>query len=737
MNAVGKSIPRTDALAKVRGQARFAGDHAMPDALHMRILFAGRPHATIESIRIQDAQSKPGVAAIFTGADVPKNRYGLVIPDQQVLCTDIVRFVGDQVAAVVAETPDLADEALRAIHVRYRDLPVLDSTAAALQHGAPQIHSRYPGNIMKSIRIRRGNMAKGFARAALIFENEYCTPAQEHAYLEPEAGLAYLDEQGCITVLAAGQNPHDDQRQIAEALGIPLEKIRVKYGPVGGAFGGREDVSVQILLALAAWELGRPVRIRWSRAESIIGHCKRHAMTIRHKWGVDDRGRILAAEVDITADAGAYAYTSPLVLECLDSLCVGPYEVPNVSMDGRMVCTNNIPSGAFRGFGGPQVAFAAEQQAERLADRLGIDPVTMRLRNCLRDNSLLPTQSSIPGKVSLPALIEECARQIGFAPRGGTWQYPEARAKNGMARGFGISAGLRHSGFGHGFPEGSEARVTLHGSASIERVEIHSAAPNVGQGSHDAFRQIAAQALGVPLEIVCFEPSDTLIIGDSGGGSASRLTFVAGNSVALAAARALEQWRAENRPASATAIWRPPATTAPDPETGECIDNFTYSFAAHGVEIDVDLDTGEIRVRRVVAVHDVGRAVNPAQAVGQIQGGVVQAHGWTLLEHFLTQGGQVLSDQLSTYLIPTSLDIPGQVDAILIEEPDPNGPFGARGLGEIPFVPLAPAVISAIHHAVGIWFDDLPVLPERVLERLTEDLGHQRAEREDTPMMAS
>jgi CO/xanthine dehydrogenase Mo-binding subunit len=722
MSVVGRSIPRSDALAKVNGQARFADDHSMPDALHMRILFSGRPHASIEFLDIKNALSMPGVTAVLTGADVPNNIYGLVIPDQQVLCTDIVRFVGDQVAAVVAETPDLAEKALRRIHVGYRDLPAVDSTATALKPSASQIHPRYPGNVMKSIRIRRGNTSEGFARAALILENEYFTPAQEHAYLEPEAGLAYLDEHGCITVLAAGQNPHDDQRQIAEALAIPLEKVRVKYGPVGGAFGGREDVSVQILLALAALRLGRPVRIRWSRTESIIGHCKRHAMTIRHKWGVDDGGRILAAEVDIIADAGPYAYTSPLVLECLDSLCVGPYDIPNVSMDGHMVCTNNIPSGAFRGFGGPQVAFAAEQQIERLADRLGIDPVTMRLRNCLRDGSLLPTQSSIPGKVSLPRLIDKCAHQLGFRAQEGTWQHPEVGVQNEVAHGYGISAGMRHSGFGHGFPEGSEARAILYGSGAIEQVVIHSAAPNVGQGSHDAFRQIAAQALDVPLEIVRFDPSDTLAIGDSGGASASRLTYVAGNSVALAALAALERWRAEDRPASATATWHPPATTAPDPETGECVANFTYSFAAHGAEVEVDTETGEIRVRRVVAVHDVGRAVNPAQAKGQIQGGVVQAYGWTLLENFLSQGGQVLSDQLSTYLIPTSLDIPAVVDAILIEEPDPNGPFGVRGLGEIPFVPLASAVTNAIHDATGIWLDILPVTPERMLEQLAERL---------------
>lgn len=278
--------------------------------------------------------------------------------------------------------------------------------------------------------------------------------------------------------------------------------------------------------------------------------------------------------------------------------------------------TNNIPGGAFRGFRGPQVAFAAERHIDRLAERLGMDPVSIRLRTFLREDSLLPTQSTIPGKVSLPVLIEECAQQIGYKSAAGKWQPPRGQERYGVARGYGISAGMRYCGFGHGLPEGSEVRVALFGSASIERVEIHSAAPNVGQGSHDAFRQIAAQVLDIPLEIVIFEPTDTMNVGDSGGASASRLTYVGGTSVALAAKRALEHWKAEERPASATASWHPPVATAADPETGECVDNFTYSFGAHGVEVDVDTYTGQIRARRVVALHDVGKAVNPQQAIG-------------------------------------------------------------------------------------------------------------------------
>lgn len=718
MSAIGVSIPRADATGKVTGEARFAADLEHPDALHMQVLFAGRPHARIESIQTERAKAAPGVKAVFTGQDVPNNRYGLMVADQPVLCTEVVRFVGDQVAVVVAETQDMATQALKLIHVRYAELPVIDSASQALQSEAPQVHPRYAGNIMDQIRLRRGDVSQGFAASQVIVENVYRTPPQEHAFLEPEAGLAYIEDDGSIAVIAAGQNPHDDQRQIAHALGIPPSRVRVSYGPVGGAFGGREDVSVQILLALAAWSLKRPVKIRWSRTQSILGHCKRHAMVIRHKWGADKDGHVLAAEVDITADAGPYAFTSPSVLECLHSLCVGPYDIPNVSMDGRMVCTNNIPGGAFRGFGGPQVAFAAEGQIDRLADRLGIDPVTIRLRNCLREGSLLPIQTPIPGPVSLPRLIRECARRMGYRENDGAWQRPEFPEAEAKRRGVAVSAAFRHAGFGHGFPEKSQARVTLFGGAQVERAEVLSAAADVGQGSHNVLRQIAAAELQIPVEQVVFTPGDTQESDDAGAASGSRLTYVAGSAVAQAAREALIEWQAENRPASATVTWCAPDTTAPDPMTGACFGNFTYSFAAQGVEVSVDKDTGEVCLRRVVAIHDPGKAINPEQVVGQIQGGIVQAHGWTTMENFVSRSGRVLSDQLSTYLIPTSLDIPTEVEAVLIEEPDPGGPFGARGVGEIPFVPLAPAVISAVHHATGIWIDELPLLPEVVLKNL-------------------
>jgi CO/xanthine dehydrogenase Mo-binding subunit len=718
MTLIGCPIPRIDAHDKVTGRARYAADHTFPGALHMKILFAGRAHARIKGIDARRARGVRGVVAVLTAQDVPHNRYGLMLADQPVLCDQVVRFVGDQVAAVVAVSPEQAAASRERIAVQYEDLPVLHDPEAALEAGSLQIHEDYPGNIISRARIRRGDLGAALAKADLAFEHTYHTPMQEHAFLEPEAGLAYPDEDGCIVVRAAGQNVHDDQRQIAAALELPLDKVRVVYGPVGGAFGGREDVSVQILLALAAWKLGRPVKVQWTRRESILGHCKRHAMTIRHKWGAKGDGRLVAAEVHIVADAGAYAYTSPSVLECMHALCVGPYDIPNVKMDGMMVCTNNIPGGAFRGFGGPQASFAAELHISQMAERLGIDPLTMREINLLRDNTPLPTQGPIPGKVSLPGLLGKLAVEAGLKRTDGGWHFPRLSAPEGKRRGLGIALGFRQSGIGYGFPEGSEAEVILHGGSNPESAEIHCAAVDVGQGSHSALLQIAASILPLAIDRITLHSSDSALIGDAGPASASRLTIMAGQAVKLAAEAALKAWADENRPAVGHARWEAPPTTAPDGDSGACNPNLSYSFAAQAVEAEVDMQTGAVDVQKVLVVQDPGRALNPQQVLGQIQGAVVQAQGWSIYEDFITQRAIVASDQLSTYLLPTCLDIPPQLEAFLVEEPDPLGSFGFRGVGEMPFVPFAPALASAIRDATGLWVDTLPIAPARMLSLL-------------------
>ena len=721
MHSIGQSVTRSDSRARVTGEARFARDLSLPGMLHMKLVFAGRPHARIVSLDPRSALAEPGVVAVFTAADVPRNRYGIERADQQVFCDEVVRCIGDRVAAVVAETPEQAARAIGRLELELEleDLPAVFEPLAAMLPGAPLVHDGAPGNIAHRVRARRGDVERGFAQADVVVEHEYHTPTQEHAFLEPESALATFDDQGRLTVHAAGQNVHEDRRQIAEALCLPPEQVRVLYCPIGGAFGGREDISVQIVVALAAWRLRRPVKIEWTRQESIRGHPKRHAMILRHKWGATRSGRLVAARVEVIADAGAYYSSSVSVLDKFRYAAIGPYDIPNVAIDAVSVFTHNLPSGAFRGYGAPQAAFGAELQVNRLAEALGVDPISLRLRNCLRDGSVLPIQSVVPEGVSLPRLIEACARAAGAVETHSGWLMPQARSESGpRRRGFGLAVGMKNCGGSFGFPEGSAARVVLHGAATIDRAELHTAAADVGQGSHSVLSQIAAEALGIPFEWIELAAGDTALIGDAGFASASRLTLMAGNAVRQAARLALEQWRDEVRPAVGECRWEAPRTTAPDPDTGACVSNISFGYAAQMAEVEVDVETGQVFVRRVWAAHDPGRAVNPQQVRGQIEGAMIQAMGWTLVEDFVTDGGTVRSDRLSTYLIPTVADIPDSLDIILIEQADPVGPYGARGVGEIGIIPLAPAIVSAVHDAVGVWFDRIPLRAERVLATL-------------------
>ena len=722
MLTVGKSVPRLDALSKVTGTAVYARDLSVPGMLHMKLVFAGRPHARIVGLDTTQALASPGVHAVFTARDVPHNLYGLMIADQPVFCSDVVRFVGDRVAAVVAETPEQAAAAAALVVVRYEDLPVLADPDQALLPGAPVLHAEHPDNVLRTIRLRRGDAHAAMASADVVVERTYFTSYQEHAFMEPEAGLGYIDQEGRVTVHGAGQNTHDDQRQIAEALGLPLEQVRIIYGPIGGAFGGREDISVQLVLALAAWRLRRPVKIEWTRSESITAHHKRHPIWLHYKWGARGDGTLVAAEMDIVSDAGAYASTSTSVLDNFLFAATGPYNIPNVRIDGRAVYTNNISTGALRGFGAPQAAFASELQMAHLAETLGIDPITIRLRNCLHDNDLLATQSPVPGGVSVAELLEICAREAGAIETATGWQLPDVRQVDSLSRskkrGLGLAISMKNAGFSFGFPEGSTARVVLYGDAVLERAEVHTAAAEVGQGTHSALAQLAAERLDIPIERVSVVASDTANIGDAGPASASRLTFFAGNAVVTATDMALARWREEDRPAVAEYRYEAPPTTPFDPETGASVNSITFSYAAQAVEVEVDTETGLVRLERVIAAQDPGRAVNPQQVRGQIEGAVVQAQGWTVMENFVTEGGRILTDRLSTYLIPTIQDIPSSVETHLIEKPDPEGPLGVRGVGEAPFGPLAPAIVCAVHDATGVWFDRLPLTPEAVWQGL-------------------
>jgi len=757
MRAIGSSQPRIDAAEKVAGTALYAGDIDLPGQAWLKILFAGVPHARITAVDTAAALAAPGVIAVLTAADVPVNEYGLIMPDQPVLCgvgstsrAATVRWEGDHVALVVAESAAQAEAAAKLVRIEYEPLPIVTDPFTAMQADAPILHPdpfRYPygardphSNVLLEYKLCQGDIAAGFDQADVIVESTYHTQAQEHAYLQPEAGLAWVRPDGRIEVICGGQWMHAERDEIAHALDLPSAQIVVRYPAIGGAFGGREDISIQIVLALAAWKTGRPVKAVWSREESIVGHHKRHPFTIKAKWGATQAGKIVAAQVDMTSDCGAYAYTSTKVLGNALLAVLGPYTIPHVDVVARTVYTNNTPSGAFRGFGSPQGHFAAELQVDKLAAALGIDPVELRMRNLWRDGDLLPTRSPLPAGVTAVETLTAAAERAGWRlsppsePRtsvsGSSWVRPAAdrapranvraaltsleASRTRTARGMGIAVCFKNVGFSLGFPEECHAWVELHGGDAIAQAVVACVGAEVGQGAHTLFQRIAAEALAIDPALVEMRHDHTDLAGSSGSASASRMSFMAGNAIKGAAERALRAWQNEERPARAEFVFHPRPTTAYNRATGAADPNITYGYCAQAAEVEIDLDTGYVTVKRLISANDVGRAVNPPQVEGQIEGAVAQSVGWTVLENFVQKDGRAVTQHLSTYLIPSVLDVAEVVEPIILEFPDPQGPFGLRGMAEMPFIPTAPAIAAAIHDAVGVWIDELPYTPERV-----------------------
>lgn len=729
---IGQSVARVDARDKVTGNAKFPGDFDMPNQAYAKIQFSDRTHAIIKSVDISDAEKLPGVIAVFTAKDVPVNEYGLIMPDQPVFCgpgsnkpfADRVRCISDNIALIVAETEEIASKARDLIKVEYEDLEGIFDPRVAMAAEANLIHPDKGSNVFCHYRIRKGDLENSINQADVIVESDYRTPYQEHAFLQPEAGISYIDEEKHVTVVVAGQWVHEDQEQIAHALNLPVEQVRVIYPAIGGAFGGREDMSVQIVLALATWHLhqrgeDRPVKIIWSREESMIGHHKRHPYYMHARWGAKKDGTLLFAENELIADGGAYAYTSTKVLGNATLLCTGPYRIPNVKVNSYAVYTNNILTGAFRGFGGPQAAFLAECQMNKLAEQLKMDPVEIRMRNLLREGDLLSVQTPLPKGVSITDVLKKCALEAGWENSAEGWKRPvNLKDSANISRGLGIACGYKNIGFSFGAPENSWSTVELFGQDDIDEAIIHHAGADVGQGAHTVFAQMAAEALKLPIEKIRLIVSDTAYTNNSGSASASRMTFMAGNAIKGACELALEKWKNEERPATATYKYIPPKTTPFDPETGKCEPNFSYGYVAEAVEIEINRDTGEVSLKNVICVDDVGQAINPQQVKGQIEGAIVQAAGYTLMENFIQRDGRTLTNTLSTYLIPTVLDIPERIESHIVEHPDPIGPWGARGMGEMPYLPFPGAVIDAVHDALGVWFDDFPLIPERILRGL-------------------
>jgi CO/xanthine dehydrogenase Mo-binding subunit len=736
---VGDNRPRIDARGKVTGEADYPADLPAEGALHGKVVFSGQAHARMVAMDTSAALADPEVVAVFTAADVPVNEYGLTMFDQPVLvglnatgvadvASDVSRWEADQIAFVVAESPEAAERGAAALEVEWEQLPVVADIDDALRDEVRVHPESGDSNAYYTYRIRKGDMEAGWAEADVIVEDTYVVPHQEHAFLQPEAGVGYIDSAGRVTVKVAGQWTYEEVGQILHALDLTEDKVRVVYTAIGGAFGGREDMSVQIVLALAAWKLSqqgetRAIHTVWSREESVVGHHKRHRGRIRAKWGATKDGRITAIESVGYLDAGAYNYTTNKVLGNMHLTVGGAYEIPNAHIDSHGVYTNTVPGGAFRGFGAPQGAFVAESQMNKLAEKLGIDPVELRLRNTLREGSIGITQVELPAGVSMPEVIAGCRDRSEWGTRPARVpdlkvfeSLPSATDRTRTGRGFACS--YKNVGFSFGFPERCDARVELYGDDEIDRVVLHHGGADVGQGAHTALLQMLAEAAGVDIERVEGVFSDTGSSGDSGSASASRLSWMAGNSILGAAEEAAKAWLDGDRPAVGEFRFIPPATETLDPDTGVGQPNFAYGYVAEAVDLAVDIDTGHISIGNVVCTTDVGRAINPILIEGQVEGAVVQAHGYAISENLQVVDGHILNPRFSGYLIPGILDIPDEVDSHILEIPDPRGPFGVRGMGEMPFIPYAAAVVAALHDATGVWFNEFPLTPSRVLAGL-------------------
>ena len=711
MTHIGTPHPRHDARDKVTGAAAYPADLIRPEMLRLKTVFARRAHARILALDTRAALAVRGVIAVLTAADVPHNRYGLIDADQPVLCDDVVRYFGDRVALVVAENDVAAARGAALVRVSYEDLPSVTDAKAAMAPGAPRVHADRE-NVLLHQRLVHGDVASALALADVVVSGTFTTSWQEHAYLQPDAAIAFVDGAGRLVVETAGQWLHEDRRQLAEIFELPEEQVVVRYAKIGGAFGGREDLSVQPLAALAAWKLRRPVAIRWSREESIIGHHKRHPFTIDATWGARADGTDTAVEATLLADGGAYASTSVEVLKGAMTFANGPYAIANVEVDGIVCYTNNVPSGAFRGFGSPQAHFAAESMIARVAEALALDPLEVRRKNLYREGSVNASGSVMPRGVSAVPVLDRCIaeaahripRSTGGA-RGGT-----------ELRGIGFASGIKNVGYSFGFPEQCTASVTLTVLDGVRGANVRIGAADVGQGVHLILRQIVAETLSVPLEAVTIVTDDTIEAPNAGSASASRLTLMAGRAVKDAAELALQRL-ATTGDGSATVTYRPPRTT-PFDVRGQSDPHYCYGYVAQAIEVAVDPATGSVRILKVVSVNDVGRAINRQQVEGQIEGCIAQAIGYTLCEDFRISEGRILTPNFSTYLLPTALDVPFEIYPVIMETPDPNGPYGARGMAEMPLVPFAAAVAAAIHDATGVWLSDLPFTPERVLAAL-------------------
>jgi CO/xanthine dehydrogenase Mo-binding subunit len=731
---VGEGVQRLDIHQKVQGSRKYPQDFNMEGQFYAKVVWSAHPHAVVKKVDITAAEAAPGVVKVLTYKDVPVNEYGISIADQHVLAPEggKVRWVGDRIAIVVAETQAQAERAAELVQVEYEPLPVVTDPRQAMQPGAPLVHEDRESNVLHHIPIRRGDVEQGFAQADVIVESHYTTHYVEHAYMQPDAALGYIDDQGRVTVISACQWPHDDLHQIAHILDLPEDSLREIVPSVGGAFGGREDMHIQHLAALCAFVLRRPVKIIFDRQEVTQRTGKRHPFYLRYRTGATGDGQLVAAEVEVISDAGAYASTSIPVLSNAATFAVGPYKVPNARVDAYAVYTNNAVAMAMRGFGATQVPMGYESQMDKLAEALNMDPVELRMKNLLEPGDIAVTGNVMTEETGVKETLRQAALAAGWRQEGERWIKPELGAPSAphKRRGIGVAIGYKNVGYSLGFEDKSSAHVelTLAESGEIARALVKIASVEVGQGVLTALAQIAADTLGVDLSKVRMAYLDTANVPDAGSSSASRHVFMSGGAVHRACLSAREKWEAVLRAETGethveteyTFRGRSVRATTPfAPETGQCEPHISYSYATQIALVEVDTETGETDILHFWAAADAGKVVNPPMYFGQQAGGVHMGVGYALTEHYIQQEGRPRTRRFSEYHIPTVLDMPRQFQSIAVESaPDPNGPFGATGLGETPTLPTAPAITNAIHDAVGVWIDHLPANAERVWRAL-------------------
>ncbi len=741
MSVVGKRVIRSDSAERVTGAGLFTDDYKIHGMLHAAIVRSPIARGVIQKLDTGKIIGNNGVKGIFTFKDIPgKNCIPIVIDDQPFLAENAVNYIGEPIAIMVADDRQSARAAVQNIEVKIKNLAPLLDPLEARNH--KDIHLFGNDNIYRHLKIRRGNPEQAFKECEVIIENEYRTPYQEHAYIEPQAMIAIPYPDGSIEIRGSMQCPFYIRKAITTILGLPENKVRVIQCATGGGFGGKEDVPSLLAcqVALPAWKLKRPVKLVYDRKEDMICTSKRHPAWVRYKSGVDKNGTLKAVEAEYVIDGGAYATLSGVVLFRGTAHSVGPYRCENAKIDSYAVATNKVPTGAFRGFGSPQIIFAVESQMDQLAEKIGMDPVEFRRRNLLRVGDTTVTGQKLNNSIGLEETLDKVLQVSGWSPK----------SKKDDGIGYGLSTIYYGVGLGAGgkYLARTGAHIILHADGSVL---FSVGTTEIGQGMRTVLSQIVAEELGTPLEWVIMNPADTSRVPDSGPTVASRSTTMSGNALIDACLKIksilLEEASLKyNQPISNIKIddgrviinndthplidvikscvmkkkrlaaegWYVTHSTSFDDETGQGDAYVVYAWATNLAKVKVDKETGEVTVLKIWAAHDVGKAINPALVEGQIEGGTLQGIGYALSENMTADSkGSIRNSEFSTYIIPTAEDQP-EIIPIIVEHPFPEGPFGAKGFGEQPLMGIAPAIANAVYDAVGVRIKELPISPEKI-----------------------